>query len=342
MSEWRHRGAEFFSFKPKLITVDFWDFSGDPNYHIIYTCFKCSTSLHLVVCDAQCFERVTLLRWLAGIQATLVERIPVIIVFTHIDKFTTREQRDSFRKDVIEWLHSWEGVIRKGRSRTASSIPQGVKNLYGDDMTSSFESLQGKISGGVLDDREVPPAEDLPLLPAIHRVFFVNAVTGDGVGSLRKCLLKITSGSLSQEIASFSGFQMIGREIPTVYIQVEQIVRHLRLKFRSSRREGEQRPFYTISELMHKKLRRPLTEYGIMERDFVSALNFLHEVLSLFSVAHAFTHAPPLTSSALPPSFPHLFPPCLFLSLSPPPSPSLPPSPLSFISLVWVCIYAQV
>ena len=282
MSEWRHRGAEFFSFKPKLITVDFWDFSGDPNYHVIYSCFKVSSSLHLLVCDAQSFERATLLRWLAGIQATSAERIPVMLVFTHMDRLATREAKDSFRKSTTRWLNSWEELVRRGqRVHSSSSVaaPQGVKNLYGEEITSSLESVQGKPPGGTGgEELEPPPAEDLPLLPAVHRVFFVNAVTGDGVGSLRKCLLKIASGSLSQEIASFSGFRLIGRDIPNVYVQVEQLVRHLRSKFRSSRREGEQRPFYTISELIHKKLRRLLTENGITDRDFAAALNFLHEV----------------------------------------------------------------
>ena len=275
VSEWRHRGSDFFSFKPKWITIDFWDFSGDPKYHSIYSCFKCSTSLHLVVCNSQLFERSNLVRWLSDIQATSIERIPVVIVFTHTDKFSSREQRDVFRRDVIQWLHEWEkNVLAKGRSHTFASIPQTVKNLYGEELTTSYESQPPKEP---LEAQDSTP-DDLPLLPAVHRVFFVNSFTGDGTSALRKCLVKIASGSLAPELARFSGFQMIGQDIPNVYFQVELLVRHLRAKFRSSRREGEQRPFYTVSELMHKKLKRPLNENGIQERDFTAALNFLHEV----------------------------------------------------------------
>ena len=275
VSEWKHRGSDFFSFKSKLVTVDFWDFSGDPDYHIIYSCFKCSSSLHLVVCNAQLFEQPALLKWLAGIQATSSERIPVIIVFTHLDKFPSREQKDGFRREVIQWLHSWEATVQKG-NHAPSAVPQGVKNLSGEDITSSFESQPA--SGATLLDNHETPGEYSPLFPFVHRVFFVNPVTGDGTGALRKCLVKIATGSLSQELAVFSGFQMIGRDIPSTYIHIEAIVRHLRDKFRSSRREGEQRPFYTISELVYKKLKRPLSEYKIEERDFTAALYFLHEV----------------------------------------------------------------
>lgn len=277
VSEWKHRSSEFFSFKPKLVTVDFWDFSGDSKYHIVYSCFKCSSSLHLVVCDAQHFKKQKLLTWLAGIQATSVEQIPVVLVFTHFDKFSSREQKETFRRRIFQWLHSWEESVHSSASSLSSSaLSQCVTNIYGDEVETTFDSQPIKLSAPLGDQDS--PAEDLPLLPVIHRVFFVNSLTGDGISGLRKCLVKIASGSLSQEIAGFSGFQMIGRDIPSAYVQVEMIVRHLRGRFRSSRREGEQRPFYTVSELFHKKLRKPLTENGISERDFVTALNFLHEV----------------------------------------------------------------
>ena len=279
MTEWKHKGPDFFAFKSKQITVDFWEFSGDPAYQVIYSCFRCAASLHLLVCDSQSFQRSTLLRWLAGIQATSVERVPMILVFTHTDRFPSREQREGFRREVVGWLHSWQLLAaRKGRSHSVAAIPQSIRNIFGEDLASSFEAQPQKPSLVSAVDEEESAAEDLPLLPNVHRVFLVNAVTGDGVGALRKCLVKIVSGSLSPELAGFSGFQMIGRDIPQMYIQVELMVRHLRGKFRSVRREGEQRPFYTLSELYHKKLRRPLGDGGITERDFAAALNFLHEV----------------------------------------------------------------
>ena len=271
VTEWRHKGADFFAFKSKQVTVDFWDFSGDPSYGVIYTCFHCSSSLHLVVCDSQSFNRLSLLRWLAGVQATSAERIPMILVFTHIDKFSTREQRDGFKRDVARWLQSWQkSVMDKSRPHSLSAIPQSVKNIFGEDLACS--------SVASATEEQVSPGEDLPLLPSIHRVFFVNAGTGDGVGALRKCLVKMASGSLTPELTGFSGFRMIGRDIPAVYVTVEQIVRQLRGKFRSVRREGEQRPFYTMYELFHKKLRRTLADGGVTERDFAAALAFLHEV----------------------------------------------------------------
>ena len=166
----------------------------------------------------------------------------------------------------------------KSRPHSLSAIPQSVKNIFGEDLASSFESQPSKPSVASATEEQVSPGEDLPLLPSIHKVFFVNAGTGDGVGALRKFLVKMASGSLNPELTGFSGFRMIGRDIPAVYVTVEQIVRQLRGKFRSVRREGEQRPFYTMSELFNKKLRRTLADGGVTERDFAAALAFLHEV----------------------------------------------------------------
>lgn len=271
MSEWRHRGSEFFSFKPKQITIDFWDFSGDPSYHTIYSCFKCSTSLHLVTCNSQRFKKTHLLARLADIQATSVERIPVILVFTYFDRFSSREQKDIFRREIVDWIHSWQRYVHKGHSHL---ISQSVKNPQKGGPAGSNEPQSSKD----VSESQGSSAEDLPLLPLIHRVFFVNALTGDGVSGLRKCLVKIASGSISQDLEGFSGFQMVGKEIPTTYHQVELIIRQLRERFRTPRREGEQRPFYTMSELVYKKLKRPLSENGIEERDFAAALDFFHEV----------------------------------------------------------------
>lgn len=277
MSEWRHRGSEFFSFKSKQITIDFWDFSGDPSYHTIYSCFKCSTSLHIVTCNSQHFKKTHLLARLADIQATSVERIPVILVFTYFDRFSSREQKDVFRREVIDWIYSLQRFVHKGQSHSVSQSGknhQRVGTAGSNDPQSSREASESQGSS----------TKGLPPLPLIHRVFFVNALTGDGVSAVRKCLVKIASGSLSQDVEGFSGFQMIGKEIPTTYHQVEMIIRQLREKFRTPRREGEQRPFYTMLELVYKKLKRPLSENGIEERDFAAALDFFHEVCLPYKV----------------------------------------------------------
>ena len=199
-----------------------------------------------------------------------------MIVFTHWDEFSSREQKDVFRRDVIHWLTAWERSVLKGHVHSLPTIPQSIKNINGEEINSSFESQQAKDTASPEDQES--SSEDLPLLPIIHRIFFVNALTGDRMSELRKCLVKIASGSLAQELAKFSGFKLIGKEIPSVYHQVETMVRQLRERFRTSRREGEQRPFYTLSELINKKLKRSLSEGGVEEREFVAALKFLYEV----------------------------------------------------------------
>jgi len=94
--------------------------------------------------------------------------------------------------------------------------------------------------------------DPIPLVPLILKAHFVNNVTGEGVQSVKKTLYKLASGSLRQDVLNFPAFQMIGHEVPAVYVNIELLIRQLRNKFRSSRREGEQKPFYTIAELMDK------------------------------------------------------------------------------------------
>ena len=226
-------------------------------------------------------DRTKLIRWLSDIQSTSTERIPVILVFTHMDRFVSREQKDTFRRRTQQWLQHQEKQFRmmtRSYSFGAASS-HSIRNLQGQELTNSCDSplMLDQLSREP-SDFQVPAGDKVPLFPLIHQVFFINALAGDGMSPLRKSIIKIASGSLPPTLAGFSGFKMIGADVPTTFVQVEQILRQLRTKFRSSRREGEQRPFYTVSELLHKKLKRPLQEVGIKESEFSKALSFLHEV----------------------------------------------------------------
>ena len=117
--------------------------------------------------------------------------------------------------------------------------------------------------------------EEVPLTPAILKVHFVSSVSGEGITSLRKQLYKFVCGALP--MTSFRGFQILGQQVPSAYATVEHLVRQLRNRSRYSRREGEQRPFFTVAEL-HARLHHLLRERRVEERDFCAALNFLHEV----------------------------------------------------------------
>lgn len=250
---------------------DLWDFSGDPDYRCIYSCFSCSKALHVVVCDARNGTE-DLVRWLSDIQSTSVERVPVVVAFTHMDTFKTREQNQEFRRGIIHWLdyNNKQNESSSGAFSLLASMTETLKSLQGDEMLSSYEPRNPfkiqELGGDII-----------PLMPVVLKVVFVNNVTGDGVQSLRKYLYKIASGVLPHGLAEFQGLQIVGRTVPLVYANIEQLIRRVRIKFRSSRREGEQRPFYTISELKDK-LRRPLQELKVQDDDFTCALKFLHEV----------------------------------------------------------------
>ena len=65
--EWKYRGGDILSFRNRWFTFDLWDFSGDPEYRFIYSCFNCSSSLHIVVASA--IEPLDdMVRWLSDIQ----------------------------------------------------------------------------------------------------------------------------------------------------------------------------------------------------------------------------------------------------------------------------------
>ena len=77
MIEWKYKGGDLLSFRNKLLTFDVWDFSGDPEYRSVYSCFDCSNSLHLVVCKPTDSPR-ELVRWLSDIQVQIKKLIELM------------------------------------------------------------------------------------------------------------------------------------------------------------------------------------------------------------------------------------------------------------------------
>ena len=190
-----------------------------------------------------------------------------------MDAFKSREQKEEFKRRTVQWLeiHNKRFDSTNGAFSLMSSMSQSVRTLQGEDMLSSYEPPVEAF------DMQEACGDPIPLVPLIMKVHFVNNATGEGVQNVKKTLYKLACGSLQQDILDFPGFQMIGQEVPAMYTNVELLVRQLRNKFRSSRREGEQRPFYTIAELMDK-LRRPLKELGVGVKDFMGPLKLMHEV----------------------------------------------------------------
>lgn len=75
-------------------------------------------------------------------------------------------------------------------------------------------------------------------------------------------------------------FNLIGQEVPTSYIHVEQLIRQLRLKVQQNPRDGERPAFYTLSQLK-AMLGKHLHDLNISVSTFSAALKFLHEVRTL-------------------------------------------------------------
>ena len=102
--EWKYRGNDILSsFRNRWFTFDLWDFSGNIDYHCIYNCFNCSSSVHLVIASA-IKPHDELMRWLSDIQAMCRYRVPVVIVFTHMDCLKSKEARDEFKRQRLRWI----------------------------------------------------------------------------------------------------------------------------------------------------------------------------------------------------------------------------------------------
>lgn len=72
-------------------------------------------------------------------------------------------------------------------------------------------------------------------------------------------------------------FNLIGQEVPTSYVHVEQLIRQLRLKIQQNPRDGERPAFYTLTQL-RELLGKHLHDLNISSTTFSAALKFLHEV----------------------------------------------------------------
>lgn len=103
---------------------------------------------------------------------------------------------------------------------------------------------------------------------------FVSCTGSEGISALRKIIYRIGTGGFRTTLPSLLSIAM---ELPTIYTQIESLVRQLRTHLRSLRNDGEQKPFYTLSELK-ECLRRPLKQLAVTGMDFYAALRLLHEV----------------------------------------------------------------
>ena len=67
-----------------------------------------------------------------------------------------------------------------------ASFSQSARNLQGEEVLSSYKAPQEAF------DMEKLAGEDIPLMPLVIKVHFVNNLTGDGVGNVRKTLYKVS------------------------------------------------------------------------------------------------------------------------------------------------------
>ena len=202
----------------------------------------------------------------------------MLIVFTHMDRCTSRDNKETEKRMRIEWLKYNLQVNEKPESSPvftllSSGISQTVKSLQ--DISQDRYLLNEKTVQEVISQQEYS-SNLIPLMPfIIGDPFFVNNVNNEGISQLKKVLYRICTGSFR---TTHPVLQNISIDVPAAYVQVESLMRQLRSNARSMKTEGEQKPFYQFSELK-TRLRRTLKQMDISSCDFKAALYLLHQVI---------------------------------------------------------------
>ena len=168
-----------------------------------------------------------------------------------------------------------------------------------------MRSLQG---GDTLPSSYEPPPEafeiqeltkeDIPIMPLVVKTLFVSNTTGENLSNVRKLIYKVrgrqhaffttvpSCRTTNAQIASspqltpspsIAHFNLIGQEVPTAYVHIEQLIRQLRFKVLQNPRDGERPAFYTLAELKEGASKH-LEDLNISETTLTAGLQFLHEV----------------------------------------------------------------
>jgi leucine-rich repeat kinase 1 len=272
VTEWKYKGEVL---RRNQMTFDIWDFSGHSRYKYVYSCFQCSESLHIAVFNINT-ELSDMIQWLSDIQSFSSRRVPVLVVFTHMDMCPSRDAKETEKKKKLDWIKYNTAVNEKPDSSSAftllaSTMSQTVKSLQDlphDHRQSVTEKLQS-----MLENQETI-GELIPLMPLIiGDPLFVSNVNNENISQLKKNLYRIANRSFR---TNYPVLDHVGIEVPSVYIQIENLIRQLRGHLKSVKTEGEQKPFYRFSDLT-SRLRRPLKQLDITCADFQAALRFFHE-----------------------------------------------------------------
>lgn len=80
-----------------------------------------------------------------------------------------------------------KGDSANGTVSLMASFSQSARNLQGEEVLTSYQAPQEAF------DMEKLAGEDIPLMPLVIKVHFVNNFTGEGVANVRKSLYKVSS-----------------------------------------------------------------------------------------------------------------------------------------------------
>ena len=211
-----------------------------------------------------------LFRWLIDIQCRRSTPVPVIIVFTHLDKIGSKAEREQYFQERLDWIAehitgNHAAVLRKADH---TSFTNSLRTI-----TDSHRRLDGNVYqfSNVCMHQTGSAAH---LMPSIVDVAFVSNVTGSGIPQLRSRLYKTLTEPV-QMLLPILGPLGMGITVPAAYVELSQVVYNMRLQSQRSSSRGNEPFLYTVADLDNKIM---LQAKNRLKCELLPVLQFMKQV----------------------------------------------------------------
>ena len=211
----------------------------------MYHHFPAVGTVHFLVLNIQ-NQSNDLFKWLIDIQCRRRTLVPVVIVFTHLDKITSKAERDHVCQERLAWIA--EHIIgHHGAMMQKDILTNSLRSFT--DSHNRYDS-NGYLFCAVSTHQTGSAAH---LMPYIMAVAFVSNTTGYGISQLRSRVFKTLTEPIPN-LRPILGPLGMGINVPAAYIELSQVVYNLRLQGQRSSSRGNEPFLYSIDDLKKRIL----------------------------------------------------------------------------------------